>query len=116
MGRRIKGAGDIVASVTKFVGIKPCEACEERRKKWNNMFPIRVNKNIRDMTPEEIQEWNEFKEVVTLRLTDTQAKYLCTIYASVFNVPYYEPCKNCSPKPYITMIERMDKIVETYNN
>lgn len=114
MGRGIKGAGDVVAAVTKLVGIQPCEACEERRQKWNTLFPNKIKKNIREMTSEEVKEWILFKEVLTLRLSKEQQKYLCTIYASVFSVPYYEPCVNCSPKPYLVMIERMDQIVKTY--
>ena len=31
-----EGIGDTVAKITKTVGIEPCEACEERRKRWND--------------------------------------------------------------------------------
>ena len=30
-----KGFGDTFAKITKTFGITPCEACEERRKDWN---------------------------------------------------------------------------------
>ena len=33
-----KGIGDTVAKVTKTVGIEPCQACEERRQRWNEKF------------------------------------------------------------------------------
>lgn len=114
MGEPIKGAGDIVAAVTKFVGIQPCEACKRRQEKWNNMFPVKLRRNIRELTEEELTEWKAFKENLTLRITIEQAKHISKLYASIFNVPVYEPCATCSPKPLITMIERIDEIVKTY--
>lgn len=33
------GLGDAIAIATKAIGIRPCEACEERRKKLNRLFP-----------------------------------------------------------------------------
>jgi len=30
-----EGFGDTFAKITKTFGIKPCEACERRRKAWN---------------------------------------------------------------------------------
>jgi hypothetical protein len=30
-----KGFGDTFAKITKSFGIKPCDACERRRKSWN---------------------------------------------------------------------------------
>lgn len=33
------GMGDVVARVTKAVGITPCKPCEERRKKLNGWIP-----------------------------------------------------------------------------
>lgn len=115
MGKQIKGAGDIVAKITKFVGIEPCEACNRRREKWNTMFPIRVKKNVREMTDQELLDWRAFQQVRTLRLTNEQRKFVCKIYSDVFNVPYYEPCPSCDASPYIKMIERMDLIVKTYD-
>ena len=34
------GLGDVIASATKAVGIKPCTSCEERRKMLNGMMPF----------------------------------------------------------------------------
>lgn len=33
------GLGDVIAFMTKAVGIQPCPACDERRKKLNRLFP-----------------------------------------------------------------------------
>lgn len=34
----IEGLGDIIAKITKSVGIKPCDKCEKRRKWLNEMM------------------------------------------------------------------------------
>jgi hypothetical protein len=114
MLKNIQGAGDVVATITKLAGIQPCEACQKRREKWNKLFPLRVRKNIREMTGEELSEWRAFQQVRTLRLTAGQRIYICRIYSEVFSVPYYEPCATCDPSPYLAMIEKMDAVVKTY--
>ena len=35
-----RGLGDVIAGITKAVGIKPCESCEKRRDKLNELFPF----------------------------------------------------------------------------
>jgi len=108
----VKGFGDVVAIATKFIGIQPCQACKERQAKWNNIFPIKLKP--RELTDIELKEYQDFQKIRTLRLAKEQRKWLCKIYSDVFRVPYYEPCPNCDASPYLRMIERMDKIVETY--
>lgn len=113
MGKtKIQGLGDIVGKVTETFGIQPCKACEERKAKWNTMFPVRLKP--RELTVEEFEQWEQFQKVRTLRLSNDQRKWLCKIYSDVFQVPYYETCFNCDASPYLKMIERMDKITETY--
>jgi hypothetical protein len=51
-----RGLGDIVASVTKSVGISPCGNCHERRVALNNAvsFPLRTDESaqpLRDGDP-----------------------------------------------------------------
>jgi len=36
-----EGLGDTVAKITKTFGIKPCEGCERRRKKFNEAIAYR---------------------------------------------------------------------------
>jgi hypothetical protein len=38
---RIRGVGDVVAKVTKAVGIAPCAPCQKRRQWLNKYFPIK---------------------------------------------------------------------------
>lgn len=111
--KKIKGLGDVVESITQAIGIQPCEACKKRKEKWNLLFPVKLKP--RELTEEELKQYNDFKKVRTLRLNNEQRVWLCKIYSDVFQVPYYEPCVNCSAEPYMKMIERMDKITDTYN-
>jgi hypothetical protein len=37
---RLRGAGDVVARMTKAVGIQPCTPCERRRRTLNRWFPF----------------------------------------------------------------------------
>ncbi len=106
--------GDAVAKIAKFVGIQPCEACKRRQEMLNHLFSKREKNKVREMTDEEVSEWEQFQIVRSLRLSNDQRLYVCRIYADVFQVPYFEPCVNCSPTPYIKMIERMDEVVKTY--
>jgi len=113
--KKIQGMGDVVKTITDFVGIVPCQACLERQAKWNLQFPTKLSP--RELTEQELNEWKQFQdEKPTLELSNKQRLFLCKIYSYVFQVPYYEPCINCSPKPYIVMIERMDFIYGTYEN
>jgi hypothetical protein len=109
---KIAGVGDIVKKVTDFVGIKPCEGCAERQKLWNTIFPIRLRP--RELTEEELKKWKDQRVNFSLKINNEQRLYICRTYSEVFQVPYYEPCVGCSPAPIITMIERLDKITETY--
>lgn len=37
--KKAEGLGDTIAKITKFFGIKPCSACERRRKSLNKKVP-----------------------------------------------------------------------------
>lgn len=39
-GGRLRGLGDVVARVTKAVGIKPCGPCQKRREALNRLVPF----------------------------------------------------------------------------
>ena len=46
--RNRAGVGDLVASATKAVGIKPCRSCGERRVKWNDKYTKYVPERLRE--------------------------------------------------------------------
>jgi len=41
-----KGFGELIASVTKFFGAKPCAPCDKRRKYLNKITPSWMSKQI----------------------------------------------------------------------
>jgi hypothetical protein len=36
----LRGLGDVVATVTTALGVKPCPPCKERQKTWNDAVPF----------------------------------------------------------------------------
>jgi len=67
-----KGIGDVIANVTKAIGIEPCKGCEKRRNTLNRLFPF---KNVKQ--PTEVQ-----KDLIKSNPTDEQ---LIELYNDIFN-------------------------------
>ena len=116
-----KGLGDTIEQITTKTGIKKVVelfvngedcGCDERKKKLNKLFSYKLK--ARCLTEDEFNKWGEFKKELTLTLSKEQVDYLVNLYASVFNVPVFRPCINCSPKPFIRMIDNIDKVYEVY--
>ena len=113
-GKQSRGLGDTIAKITELTKLdklvnEDC-GCEERKEKLNKLFKYRVK--VINCPNEADEKWYlDFKKNRTLTISDEQRKNLCRIYAEVFNTPYFEPCVNCSPKPYILMIEKLDEII-----
>lgn len=36
----IRGAGDLIASITSSVGIRPCDSCKQRQQTLNQILPF----------------------------------------------------------------------------
>ncbi len=112
-----KGLGDTVEKIIKATGLdifvegKDC-GCEQRKEKLNKLFPYRFK--ARCLTEDEYKEWSIFKEIRTVKLTGEQVKYICELYASVFNRQIWYPCSSCSAKPLIDMIDKLDKVHDSY--
>lgn len=126
MGRtkkQSKGLGDNIKNALEITGLnkvvhifldgKDC-GCKEREDKFNVLFPKKRLK-ARCLTEEEFNEWSNFKEVRTLRLSSEQVSFVTNLYASVFNVTPFN-CPTCSPKVILEQIDRLDKVHETYLN
>jgi hypothetical protein len=117
--KQSEGLGDTVEKIIHFTGLQhfvngdDC-GCEERKKKLNELFPYRF-KPVRCLTEQEYIEWGEFQKVRTLIiLTGQQVTYVCDLYSSVFGKQKWYPCQGCV-KEMIAMIDRLDKVYETYN-
>ena len=122
--KQSKGLGDTIENITSATGIKAVVetisevtgvdcGCDKRKEKLNKLLPYRL-KVVNCPTEEQIKWYKEFQEKRTLMLSNEQRKQICLYYSEIFNVPYYEPCLNCSPKPYIKMIEKLDKVFKEY--
>ena len=49
---KIEGLGDIIKRLTNAVNIPTCNKCEERRKKLNNLFPIKKGQTHHEDKPD----------------------------------------------------------------
>jgi len=111
------GLGDTIEKIIKathldiFVEGKDC-GCEKRKEKLNELFPYRFK--ARCLTEQEYNSWKEFKAIRTLTISKEQVDMICELYASVFNRQLWKPCSSCSPKPMISMIDKLDKVYESY--
>lgn len=121
MGRKKRsiGLGDTVEKIIHATGLqifvegKDC-GCDKRKEKLNELFPYRFK--ARCFTEQEYNSWKEFVAVRTITLPKEQVDYVCELYASVFDRPVWFPCSSCSPKPLISMIDKLDKVYNTYQN
>jgi len=117
------GLGTTIANTLETIGVKKLVdifldgkdcGCDERKEKLNKVFPSRFK--ARCFTEEEYNAWKEFTAIKTITITAQQRKMICDLHHNVFlqkgNV--YYPCLNCSPKPIIQMIDKLDKVFATY--
>lgn len=73
----IDGLGDVVSTVTKFLGVRECEDCKKRRETLNSIFPFTKTKSIREITEDEIHYIKNIKE-------GQSSKPLFDLYNSLF--------------------------------
>lgn len=59
----IEGFGDVVKKITNFLGIETCDACEERRKKLNDLFPYTKSKKLNNEQIEFIKRIRSIREI-----------------------------------------------------
>ena len=119
MGRKKRsiGLGDTVEKIIHATGLqifvegKDC-GCDKRKEKLNELFPYRFK--ARCFTEQEYNSWKEFVAVRTITLPKEQVDYVCELYASVFDRPVWFPCSSCSPKPLISMIDKLDLVFKSY--
>lgn len=124
MARKKKGLGDRIEDITTATGIKAVvdkisevtgvDCGCEKRKEWLNNLPTSLRTKARCMTDEEFEQWGDFTAIKTVKITPTQVKFICELYAAVFNKPIYYVCPNCSPRPLINMIDKLDIVFESY--
>ena len=118
-GRKRKGLGDVVADITKAVGVEPCEGCKERQFMLNRLFPFkRVNK---EMTNDHKIEFDNFMQLKGQRVLDgktttidaKEVQFLNELYLEYFGLDNSN-CPSCSGV-HKTIIKVLFKL-STYDN
>jgi hypothetical protein len=119
-----KGVGDTLEKVFEATGVKKLVeifvdgkdcGCEQRKEKLNELLPYRFK--ARCLTEEEYNEYKDYREVRTLKMSYEQLLYICKLYASVFGRQVWIPeCPECNKKTIIGMIDKLDKVFESYEN
>ena len=107
-----KGLGDMVASVTKAVGIEPCEGCKKRKDSLNLLghqaeyFFKKYKPN--PFTENDIIQWEAFTNRDNQNLIiPADQKLIVRLLRDILNMSV-KPCSTCSAsvwKKYINMID-----------
>lgn len=101
-----KGLGDTIKKITRWFGIEPCDACEERAKKLNHMFSYlkRVTRPITEEEAEQIETWNKTKKVDIIPLTNLYNE----IFGDKQKPTSCAPCNKTMLEKLLIQIEKQD--------
>jgi hypothetical protein len=107
-----KGLGDVIAEVTKAVGVKPCEGCKNRQAKANLLghqveyFFKKHNPN--PFTDKDLIEWEFFiNRTNQNEIIPSAQKLIVRLLKDILNMSV-KPCATCNSrvwKKYIDMIQ-----------
>lgn len=97
--KEIAGLGDVIESVTSFLGVTKCDDCEKRRQKLNKLFPFTRNAKV-ELTEDEV----EFVNSIGKTLTQEMRIKLGDIYDKTFG----GKTRHCQcPGVYKMIIDRL---------
>lgn len=111
----VKGAGDVVEKLTKFLGVKyligQCEGCEKRKQALNEKFP---NLKAFNMTEEQKRTWEQIKAegIKPDKVSGSVNRSVAVLYNDVFKPsPRVDPinCGNCYGK-FVNRCNQLDKV------
>lgn len=116
------GIGDTIEKILESTGVKKLVeifvdgkdcGCNERKEKLNKLLPYRFK--ARCLTEKEYNDYKAFRELRTIKINHEQLEYICKLYAEVFSRQYWIPeCASCNVKAIIAMIDKLDKVFESY--
>lgn len=108
MGRRKKivGAGDVIATITEAIGIEPCEGCNKRKEKLNNLFPI----GTLDLEDDEREYLGTLFASNPKELNKEMQDKISSIYFRCYRVKPFDPCTNC-PGVWNSFIKKLKKLL-----
>lgn len=104
---KINGLGDVIAVITTALGIPTCADCEERRIKFNKMFPF-TKVATRELNEEEITYINQ----IATNNTIEDIKKFVMLYNELYQTKTI-PC-NC-PSILKSMLEKLQLQIEYQN-
>lgn len=101
-----KGLGDTIKKITRWFGIEPCDACEARAKKLNQMFSYlkRVTRPITEEEAEQIETWKTTKKVDIIPLTNLYNE----IFGDKQKPSSCVPCNKTMLEKLLIQIEKQD--------
>ena len=103
--KKIKGLGDVIATITDAVGIEQCEGCKQRQDKLNKLLPF----GTKDLTADQKEYLQAFFSVEHDELTPIQQSELIGIYFDVYQVKPFVPCTGCSGV-WKSIIKKLNKL------
>lgn len=101
--KTIDGVGDVISSITSFLGIKECEGCEDRKNKLNQLFPF-LKPNLDNINEEDILLMDRVNKSTLVKSDDVDRLY--SFYNRLFNKNKRR--QNC-PGCVRTIIEQINK-------
>lgn len=102
-----KGLGDTIKTITNALGFTTCDACEERRKKLNKLFPYL--RDIKEpMNDKDIRFINFIRDKNTITFDDV--RYLTAMFNRLYHTNL-QPCLSCSSMA----IDLRAKLINTYD-
>lgn len=103
--KKIKGLGDVIATITDAVGIEPCEGCKKRQDALNKLVPF----GTRELTDDEKLYLQDFFSVEHNELTTKQQSELIGMYFDIYQVKPFVPCTGCSGV-WKSIIKKLNKL------
>lgn len=122
MAKRKKGLGDKVASVTKATGIKKVVelfadgvdcGCDERQAYLNTLGVRPIN----CFDEKDYKTWSLLKTQLKGNIKKHEQEVILNTFKKLFGIDNTKLCVNCSGtgKVYLNMIEKINKVYDSYN-
>jgi len=105
--KNISGLGDVIASVTEAVGVKPCEGCNSRKDLLNVLFPFH---RARPLTEAEYNRYGEIKSKEEKSREEMLEIY--ELYNSAFDTHLSYCGKDCGTT--VNVLKRLNKLYDNY--
>jgi hypothetical protein len=107
----MQGLGDVISYVTTFFGVEPCEACLERKRKLNSLFPF-----INSPSDKELEFLDDFFSWYSgLPIPANKALKIAVaekIWARIYGVDLTKECRTCGSQYQEKYIKQLKNVYE----